>query len=398
VKVLLLNSGAIPVPPPYGGGVERLTYQLAGALARRGAEVEFVTSVGADATFPPGVTIVPVPRFNFRIQSSYPLVVTGQAIGAAAVTRAARDRLARGPPDILSVHTNVTARWTVPLARSRGVRSTFTVHNPTPATLRFTSPLRAGPRRISYRLLDEPSMRAADGLIALSPAQSDELAQRFGRSCPPRAVIPPGVDLERFSPASSRPEPRPSRFDLADGYCLFVGRLTQQKGVPYLLEALRGTDLRLIVVGDGPDRSALVRRAEELQVASHVTFVSGVPAGELPELYRHASVLALPSLAEGLPHVGLEGLASGLPLVAFGIPGMTQLVEDGVNGRLIPPGDVAALREGLLRFASEPSLATAAGAASRARAELNFSWEAVADRTLEFYTRLRNDGRSGGNA
>jgi glycosyltransferase involved in cell wall biosynthesis len=390
VRLLLLNSGAIPVPPVFGGGVERHTYQLAGAFARCGAEVDFVTSVGAGATFPPGVTVIPVPRFDFRIQSAYPLVAVGQSIGAGAVTAAARSRIVHDPPEFLSVHTNATARWTVPFARSHGVRTSFTVHNPTPSALRFTSPFRAGTRRVSYRLLDEPAMRDADGLISLSSALSAELGARLGSSCPARTVIPPGVELGRFFPGASPGDPVRKRLGLTDGYCLFVGRLTHQKGVPYLIEAMRGTSASLVIVGDGPDRGALVRRARELGVAAQIRILSDVPANDLPALYRGASVLVLPSLAEGLPHVGLEGLASGLPLVASRIDGMSDLVDDGVNGVLVPPQNVAALREGILAYLHDPSRSAAAGRASRARAVAEFSWDAIARRTLTFYGQLQS--------
>ena len=388
MRVLLLNTGAVPVPPPFGGGVERHTYHLARALAEQGAAVDYVTSLAPGAYFPPGVTLHELPRFDFRIQSAYPLVALGQAVGAAAATSTARRLLNGHPPDVLSVQTNATAWGTVHLAQARSVVTTFTVHNPTPGTLRFTSGALTSTRRVTYRMLDEPTMRSVDGLIVLNQALADEVRARLGAQSPETCVIPPIVDLEPFSKGGPADATIRAQYQLDRGYCLFVGRLMEQKGVRYLLEALRGTGVPLVVVGDGPERPALVRQLQGSGGASEVRFLSGVPSSHVPAIYRGASVLALPSLAEGLPAVGVEGLAAGLPIVASRIPGLGDIVQDGANGALVPPRDVAALREALLRYTSDPAAAAAAGAKSRERATELFSWDSIARRTLDFYRHL----------
>ena len=392
MRILLLNSGAIPVPPAYGGGVERHTYRLASALARLGAEVDYVTSVGPGASFAEGVTVHPLPTFDFRIQSAYPLVAVGQSIGAAAVTRRARQLLVRHPPDIVSVHTNATGLGTLGFARARSIHSSFTVHNPTPATLQFDSPWRGTLRRLTYRTLDDRLMCATDGLITLNAAMAEELGRRFGPACPPTRAIPLGADLERFDPAQPPDPATLARHRVSPGYVLFVGRLLEHKGVHYLLEAARGTPLPLVLVGDGPERSRLEYQIQANGMTGQARLLTDVPHDDLPTLYRGARLLALPSLAEGLPTVGTEALAAGLPIVASKIPGMEDLVEEGVNGALVPPRDVVALRRALLRYWEEPSLASSAGARSRLRAVQRFSWESVARRTLDFYEQILASG------
>lgn len=145
----------------------------------------------------------------------------------------------------------------------------------------------------------------------------------------------------------AEPVDDPARLSL-----LTVGRLDRVKGVDVLLEALQiinAGDRRphLDIVGDGPDRARLERRAHELGLTGQVTFLGYLNQSQVRERLRRAAVFALPSFAEGVPVVLMEAMAARVPVVATNVMGVSELVEDGVVGFLVPPGDSHALAERL---------------------------------------------------
>jgi glycosyltransferase involved in cell wall biosynthesis len=173
-------------------------------------------------------------------------------------------------------------------------------------------------------------------------------------------VIPSGVDL----PAEVGEEAQPPEV-------LYAGRLSEEKGVLELVAAADG--MTLVVAGDGPLRS---------RVPGARGFV---PHGELQGLYARAAVVACPSRREGFGVACLEAMAHGRPVVAGDVGGLRDLVVDGETGYLVPPRDVAALREALQRLLGDRELRRRLGAAGRERAREHFSWERATEATLAAY-------------
>jgi glycosyltransferase involved in cell wall biosynthesis len=206
-------------------------------------------------------------------------------------------------------------------------------------------------------------------------------------------VIYGGADPRRFAPG-----PAADR----DGV-LFVGRLTPHKGVDRLLRALpAGVGLRVAgSTGHDPrpperDYPELLRR---LAAGRDVRFLGPVPEAALPELYRRAAVLALPSVdrtcygrhvpvSELLGLVALEAMASGTPVVASRIGGLAEVVVDGETGFLVPPGDTDALGDRLALLVGDRRLAARLGAAARDLVTERFTWAACAERCLAAYQAL----------
>jgi glycosyltransferase involved in cell wall biosynthesis len=173
-------------------------------------------------------------------------------------------------------------------------------------------------------------------------------------------VIPSGVDV----PSEVGDEQDPP-------FVLFAGRLSPEKGVLELVEAADG--IPLVVVGDGPLRP---------RVPGARGFV---PHEELVELYGRAAVVAVPSFREGFGVVCAEAMAHGRPVVASAVGGLLDLVADGETGIHVPPGDVAALRDGLKRLLADRELRRRLGEAGRERVRERFSWAAVTDATIAAY-------------
>ena len=189
---------------------------------------------------------------------------------------------------------------------------------------------------------------AADGVVAVS----HDIARRWGELgvWPDRVrVIHDGVDQSVFAPGDKAAER--AALNLPDGVpvLLFVGNLVPVKAIDVLLRAcanppLRDTAFRLVLVGQGPQRSALEALARELGVAGKVWFAGPLPQAELPRWYRAADVFVLPSHSEGVPNVLLEASACGTPWVASRVGGIPEIAHLGVSRMVTPdsPTELAA--------------------------------------------------------
>src|SRR4029077_3934379 len=142
------------------------------------------------------------------------------------------------------------------------------------------------------------------------------------------------------------------------------------KGIPVLLEALARLreahpDVELALAGDGPDRAQLEAEAHRLGIADRVRFLGYQSSDHVRSLLQETDVFVLPSFAEGVPVVLMEAMASGVPLVSTRVAGVSELVEDGVAGFVVPPGDVGALADAIDALLADPSLRQRFGAARR---------------------------------
>ncbi|MDF5713539.1 MAG: glycosyltransferase family 4 protein [Rhizonema sp. NSF051] len=158
---------------------------------------------------------------------------------------------------------------------------------------------------------------------------------------------------------------------------LFVGRLATAKGLPILLESLailkEHPDILLTVVGDGPDREQLEVLTAQLGLSKNVNYVGYKSQTEVREYFQQTDVFVMSSFAEGIPVVLMEAMAAGVPVVATQIAGVSELVEDGKNGYLVPPGDTVSLAESIEKLLSDHKLRAAFGTAGRAKVEKDFN-------------------------
>lgn len=175
------------------------------------------------------------------------------------------------------------------------------------------------------------------------------------------AIVRCGVEPERYG---SKPRAAVGQ------HVLFVGRLAAVKGVPLLLEAFARIradhpNARLTLVGDGTERAALQAKATALGLEDVADFVGYCTQDEVAAHLDSADMLVLPSFAEGLPVVLMEGLASRIPVIATPVAGVSELVRDTETGLLVPPGDVEGLVKALDQLLSDPALCTRLGVAGR---------------------------------
>ena len=187
------------------------------------------------------------------------------------------------------------------------------------------------------------------------------------------ALCPYGVDINRFCPASIERDSKTFKV-------LFVGQLTQRKGVKYLLQAFSKIDLpnvELILMG------AIAGDGEALKPYRDIfTHIRNVPYAELPRYYQSADIFVYPSLHEGSALAIYEALASGLPVVTTFNSG--SVVRDGIEGYVVPVQDPDAIKEKIESLYHNIPLRKKMGAAARLRAE-TFSWEAYKERVAGIY-------------
>jgi sugar transferase (PEP-CTERM/EpsH1 system associated) len=214
--------------------------------------------------------------------------------------------------------------------------------------------------------------------VALSRHLEEYLERRVG--VPPHRVsqIYNGVDTERFRPGQARERIAGCPFGHPEDFVAgWVGRMDPVKDLPNLLQGFAraaqraASRLRLVLVGDGPMRQAVERLVEQHGLRERV-WLAGERA-DVAELMRGLDCFILPSLGEGISNTILEAMATRLAIVATRVGGNGELIEPGMTGLLVPPGDSDALAEALARYSSDRAMARRHAKAARRVAQTRFS-------------------------
>ena len=236
---------------------------------------------------------------------------------------------------------------------------------------------------------------AQAGFVTACSADLRDRAVRLGARRERTEVVPYGVDTARFAPltsATARAEARAALGVPADAPLVFaVGRLVRKKGFEYLVDAvarLAATQphVACVIAGAGDLDAELRARARERGVADRVHFPGLLPHDRIAAAMAAADVVAVPSVrddagnVDGLPNVVLEALATATPVVATPAGGIAAVIDDGVDGRLVPERDSVALADAIASLLDAPDRARALGLAARDRVERHHGWAHVAER------------------
>jgi len=207
--------------------------------------------------------------------------------------------------------------------------------------------------------------------------------------------LPNGVDTARFRPGIASALGSRYTFSADDRVVLLVAGLDRAhafKGVNVLLSALADLPPRIkaVIVGDGALRTAYMERAQALGVNGRVYWAGYVPDAELPEYYRLADLTVLPSvtMGEAFGLVLLESLASGTAVVASALPGVRTVVDDGRDGRLVPPNDPHALAQVIESLLNDDTHRQNLGRQGRAKAVARYDWTAIGRQLEAVYQQL----------
>jgi len=312
----------------------------------------------------------------------------GRAALMAAGSRAALiDEARRLQPDVLDAHY----AWPDGVAASRlvdGLSAALGRRVPLVVTARGTDlNLSARSPRVAREL--RAGLARADHVVCVAEALRRE-ALALGLPPDKVSTLRNGVDGRRFTPGDRAAARAATGLPADRPVLLCVGHLVQRKGQHLLLEALArahpaGRRPLLALVGSGPDEAALRAQAGRLALSGDVRFVGAVHPERLPDWYRAADALVLPSLREGWPNVVLEALACGTPVLATAVWGTPEILS-GCRAGLAVPATVAGLADGLRRL---PELDAAA---ARPWAEAH-SWDATLDGLRRVFESV--SGRAG---
>jgi glycosyltransferase involved in cell wall biosynthesis len=230
------------------------------------------------------------------------------------------------------------------------------------------------------------AIRTADRVVAISTSTAREVTALAGAI--PVEVIPYAVEMPAH-PAVRDP-----------ATILYVGRLVERKGVAYLIDAMALLpQAKVVLIGDGPEREALEARAKERGVTDRVSFRGWVTPEELDRAYATATAFALPAVVdkrgdtEGLGMVLMEAMSYRVPVVTTALGGITDIVDDGKTGVIVPPNDATALAAALRRLIEDRQLAEQLGVDGQLAVERRFSWARIIDQFAALYDGLEVPGR-----
>ncbi|KRC63190.1 glycosyl transferase family 1 [Agromyces sp. Root81] len=293
--------------------------------------------------------------------------------------------------------------------RLHGVPHVVTAHSLEPLRPWKAEQLGGGYRLSSW--VERTAFEDADAVIAVSEGMRRDILRSYPSIDPARVeVVYNGIDLEDWAPRDDPDTVRSLGVDPGRPSIVFVGRITRQKGLPYLLRAARllPDDVQLVLCAGAPDTEEIMAEVtalvDELRAerGGVVWIDRHLPRAELSALLTSATTFVCPSVYEPLGIVNLEAMACGAPVVGTATGGIPEVVADGVTGVLVPieqlddgtgtPVDpdrfVVDLAAALTAVVSDPARAAEMGAAGRRRAESDFGWAAIAERTLELYSRV----------
>jgi len=246
-------------------------------------------------------------------------------------------------------------------------------------------------RKAMYRLIDFTTDRLVDRYIVVNRESVAALTDRHGISPSRVVVIPNGIELDRYDPGRAQTGAWRARLGVPAEAKLIggIGHLNWQKGFPDLIKAfasLEVADLWLVIAGDGPDWDELRGLARSLGVAERVVMPGFVD--DVPGLLADLDLFVLSSHREGHPMVLLEAMAMARPVVATDIAGVGDTIADGMDGRLVPAGDVAALAEAIAALIRDPDAGRRLGRNARRKIERDYTVERMVRRTAVLYEEL----------
>jgi len=363
--------------PGYGGS-GRTACRLAEALAERGHSVHLVARA-RPPWWPEGRSDL---SFHGTDPVDYPLFPGDQSVLAMA-SRLAR-LVVEEQLELLHVH------YAVPHAVSAGLaRAMAKLDRPLPIliTLHGTDVTILGAQPAVAPVLAF-ALAGCEAVTAVSTDLAWQARCAFGREAV--EVIPGFVDPDVFR-RRSVPPARRRRFAPDDEpLLLHLSNFRPVKRTGDVVEVLARVaarrPCRLLLVGDGPERSACLERARQLGVADRVQAPG--PSREVVELLSMADVLLLPSAMEAFGLAALEAMGCSLPVVASRVGGLPELMGEGISGFLCPVGDVEAMAAATLALLEDRGLARRLGAGGRARAETLFATSSVVERYVGLYRRL----------
>ncbi|MBI2651232.1 glycosyltransferase family 4 protein [Candidatus Woesearchaeota archaeon] len=249
-------------------------------------------------------------------------------------------------------------------------------------------------KKIFYRMLQNFVIKNADFATVNSKATENELLQRFPEHSAKIKTIPMGIDIKIFRKIKIK---KPKKYS-KNKILLFVGRLSEQKGLQYLIESLssivkRYPKAKLLVIGEGAYKKTLQEIVNKKKLGKYVEFLGAMPSSELPKHYNFADVFILPSLSaktgtEALGLSLLEAMSCGCAVIGTDVGGIKYIIKNGYNGIIVRQKDSNAISNAIIKLLGNKKMAEKFGKNAAEFARKNYSWENAAKEFIRLYDKI----------
>jgi len=375
---------------PFIGGSEKHMYELGRRLARAD-EVHVLTSRLDDTSefeVLEGMQVHRLATRHKKIPVIYPPPLP--------ITKGVEDKLEELGKKIDFDAFNLHGRWfpnwnkVVDHANKKKKLMVLTLHNQRPLGI---SPIVSLSGTMYDTVFGKKVLHNVDRIISVSAAAKVDI-MNYGIEPEKIEVIHNGVDTGFYKP--SEPTYHEKYKDGMDNLLIFVGRIIEQKGLKYLIEAMpevlkEHPKTRLLITGKGKFKDRHIQEVKKLGLENNIMFPGFVPEEEMPNLYSSADIFVLPSLWEVFPIAMLEALASGAPLLASDAGGNAEMIEQDGNGRVCERGNSKALADNLRIMLDDPNKLKTMGQRSREIAVDRFDWDIITRKTKAHYQTMMNE-------
>jgi glycogen(starch) synthase len=375
-------------PPRVVGGIARHCEGLAKALVKQNHEVHLFT---LDFPGSPNYEEMDgVKVYRASTELGHPNFLTWVLLFNHFLTKRMADVIHQVDFDVMHVHD-----W---LAAFSGISFKHYMKKPMVLTVHSTEVGRAqglhSPDSFSINGIEWWSMYEADRVIVCSQSMKDEICGHFNLPQDKVDVIPNAIDATKYQTSVDRGAVR-QRYGVGYGekLILCVGRLVPQKGVEYFIRAIpsiarRYPEAKFIIVGEGWSRDILEAEARASGQNRKIQFTGFASDQEVIDLMTSADVLVVPSIYEPFGIVALEGMATGVPVVASKVGGLAEVIDHDQTGIFVYPKNPESIAWGIDRVLSDPDHARWLTENAKEKLHKAYSWEAVAMKTVNVYRKV----------
>jgi glycosyltransferase involved in cell wall biosynthesis len=235
-------------------------------------------------------------------------------------------------------------------------------------------------------------IKNADAVIAMNQDMKQKIKRMYNRDI---FIVPTGIDFKRFNNLSRKEIRASLNLKNDEKIILFIGNLRPVKGVMYLIHAMKfiidkNMNVRLFIVGGGKERDYLENLVKKYDLQKYVTFFGRVSNLKISENLVTSDLFVLPSLSEGFPLVILEAMASGLPIIASNVGGLSEIIKDFENGFLVEPKNPEKIAEKVIFLLNDEKLRKTISKNNKEVAK-KYSWENVIEKLEKIYFKLTNN-------
>ncbi|UCE75376.1 MAG: glycosyltransferase family 4 protein [Methanomassiliicoccales archaeon] len=386
MKVCTVSTSFPRYKNDYSGS---FVFDLAKAMVEQGAEIDVITLYYPGSKKFEIMNGIRVHRFQYWSPSRYQKLATESGIATDLKSNIiARIQLPflllffllkthkiSKSCDIIHAHFTLSGLAAVFSQRIGRKRIILTCHG---------SDINYIPESGMVRTISIHTLEKVNKIITVSYALKNKIVD-LGISQDKIVIIPNSVDTKRFSPRRTK----------SNGFeILWAGRMVREKGLEYLFQAMievidKIPDVKLILIGDGEQRKYLEKLAVKIGIRDNLHFVGIKEHSAMPDYMAQAKLFVLPSLSEGMPLTLLEAMSSGIPIVATKVGGIPEVVKNGENGILVPPGDSKELSKAILRLMENKTLSDELGKNARKLIIDKYSLDSAARKTMKVYTNLK---------